>query len=56
MPVVEMTSNGCEMMGMRDKIYNLTKWCVNNNLSLKIKKIKELLVDPRQHQKGAHAT
>ena len=35
----------------REEVRALAKWCQENNLSLKVNKIKELIVDDRRQQR-----
>lgn len=48
--VVGLISNGNEAV-YRDEVYRLVEWCTDNNLSLNIKKTKELVIDFRRHRK-----
>lgn len=46
--VVGLISNGNEV-AYRDEVYRLVEWRTDNNLSLNIKKTKELVIDFRRH-------
>lgn len=46
--IVGLISNRDET-AYRDEVCKLTRWCTENNLTLNIKKTKELIIDFRQH-------
>ena len=51
--VVRWISNNDETE-YRNEIENLVNWCSNNNLSLNVNTMKEIVIDFRKH-KGEHA-
>jgi hypothetical protein len=50
--VVDLITDGNET-GYREEVMDLAVWCQDNNLSLNVSKIKELIVDYRR-SRGAH--
>lgn len=51
---VGLISN-CNEVAYRDEMCILVEWCTDNNLSLNIKKTKELVIDFRRHRETTSA-